>query len=76
MWKHGVVVPRLSSNDFDAATRGVTASNRTMQTESVDLDDAPELTDEFFQQADEYVGDRLVTPRTWANGAQPQNHDA
>ena len=26
----------------------------------VDLDDAPELTDAFFTQADEYVGERLV----------------
>ena len=25
-----------------------------------DPDDAPELTDEFFEQADEYVGDQLV----------------
>ena len=26
----------------------------------VDPDDAPELTDAFFERADEYVGDRLV----------------
>ncbi|CAG0929431.1 MAG: hypothetical protein EFKGCFLK_00114 [Rhodocyclaceae bacterium] len=26
----------------------------------VDPDDAPELTDEFFERADEYVGDKLV----------------
>lgn len=26
----------------------------------VDQDDAPELTDAFFEQADEFVGDRLV----------------
>jgi uncharacterized protein (DUF4415 family) len=26
----------------------------------VDPDDAPELTDEFFEQADEYVGEQLV----------------
>jgi uncharacterized protein (DUF4415 family) len=38
----------------------MTVSKRTMQTERVDPDDAPELTDEFFEQADEYVGDRLV----------------
>ena len=25
-----------------------------------DPDDAPELTDEFFQQADEYIGQKLV----------------
>ncbi|WP_255212699.1 BrnA antitoxin family protein, partial [Burkholderia pseudomallei] len=29
-------------------------------TDWVDPDDAPELTDEFFERADEYVGDRLV----------------
>ena len=36
-------------------------------TEWIDADDAPELTDEFFQRADEYVGDKLVRrgrPRT------------
>jgi len=26
----------------------------------VDPDDAPELTEEFFEQADEFVGDKLV----------------
>lgn len=26
----------------------------------VDPDDAPELTDDFFEQADEYLGDKLV----------------
>ena len=26
----------------------------------VDPDDAPELTDEWFQQADEYIGNKLV----------------
>lgn len=26
----------------------------------VDPDDAPELTDEFFEEADEYIGKRLV----------------
>jgi uncharacterized protein (DUF4415 family) len=31
-----------------------------MVTDLVDPDDAPELTDEFFERADEYVGDRLV----------------
>ncbi|MDA8389207.1 MAG: BrnA antitoxin family protein [Gammaproteobacteria bacterium] len=29
-------------------------------TEWIDPDDAPELKDEFFEQADEYVGDKLV----------------
>ena len=35
--------------------------------EWIDADDAPELTDEFFERADEYVGDKLVRrgrPRT------------
>ena len=26
----------------------------------IDPDDAPELTDSFFEQADEYVGDKLT----------------
>ncbi|MBK5970354.1 MULTISPECIES: BrnA antitoxin family protein [Thiorhodovibrio] len=26
----------------------------------IDPDDAPELTDDFFTQADEYVGDKLI----------------
>jgi len=33
----------------------------------IDADDAPELTDEFFERADEYDGDKLVRrgrPRT------------
>ena len=29
-------------------------------TEWIDGDDAPELTDEFFERADEYVGNKLV----------------
>jgi len=29
-------------------------------TEWIDPDDAPELTDEFFERADEYLGDQLV----------------
>lgn len=31
-----------------------------MPTEWHDPDDAPELTDEFFEQADEFVGEKLV----------------
>lgn len=38
----------------------MTVSKRAMHTDWVDSDDAPELTDEFFERADEYVGDRLV----------------
>jgi uncharacterized protein (DUF4415 family) len=33
---------------------------RSTATESVSPDDAPELTDAFFEQADEYRGDKLV----------------
>ncbi|MBU9348663.1 BrnA antitoxin family protein [Burkholderia multivorans] len=36
------------------------ASSSAMHTEWIDPDDAPELTDEFFEQADEYIGDKLV----------------
>ncbi|NRO99356.1 hypothetical protein GWC77_26085 [Paraburkholderia sp. NMBU_R16] len=38
----------------------MTVSKRASHTEWVDPDDAPELTDEFFEQADEYIGDKLV----------------
>ena len=31
-----------------------------MPTGWIDPDDAPELTDEFFERADEFVGDKLV----------------
>ena len=36
------------------------AKRRVMPTGSIDPDEAPELTDEFFDRADEYVGDKLV----------------
>ena len=35
-------------------------SKPTTPTEWVDPDDAPELSDEFFTQADEYLGENLV----------------
>ena len=35
-------------------------NKRDTDTNWTDPDDAPELTDEFFKQADEFVGDRLV----------------
>ena len=38
----------------------MSGNRRGMVTDLVDPDDAPELTDEFFERADEYVGDRLV----------------
>ena len=38
----------------------MTVSKRSTRTEWVDPDDAPELTDEFFEQADEYFGGKLV----------------
>jgi uncharacterized protein (DUF4415 family) len=36
------------------------ANKSVMPTAWNDPDDAPELTDEFFEQADEYIGDKLV----------------
>lgn len=36
------------------------ASKRATRPAWVDPDDAPELTDEFFERADEYAGERLV----------------
>jgi len=38
----------------------MSAKKNVTPTEWIDPDDAPELTDEFFAQADEYVGDKLV----------------
>lgn len=38
----------------------MSGSKRATPTDWVDPDDAPELTDEFFELADEYVGDRLI----------------
>jgi uncharacterized protein (DUF4415 family) len=38
----------------------MSGNRRGTVTDWVDPDDAPELTDEFFERADEYVGDRLV----------------
>jgi len=36
------------------------ANRKNTATAWVDLDDVPELTDEFFEAADEYVGARLI----------------
>jgi len=36
------------------------ANKRSTRVEWIDPDDAPELTDEFFEQADLYKGDALV----------------
>jgi uncharacterized protein (DUF4415 family) len=36
------------------------AKSKNTRTAWVDPDDAPELTDEFFERADEYVGNKLV----------------
>ena len=36
------------------------ANKHATATSWIDPDDAPELTDEFFRQADEFIGDRLV----------------
>lgn len=35
-------------------------NQHAMPTDWIDPDDAPELTDEFFEQADEYDGDKLI----------------
>jgi len=35
-------------------------NKRNTVTEWIDPDDAPELTEEFFEQADEYRGEKLV----------------
>lgn len=35
-------------------------NKHAMPTGWVDPDDAPELTDDFFEHADEYLGDKLV----------------
>ena len=37
------------------------ANKHATHSEWIDPDDAPELTDEFFAQADEYVGDKRVS---------------
>ncbi|MBP9803287.1 MAG: BrnA antitoxin family protein [Candidatus Accumulibacter sp.] len=39
----------------------MSANKHATPTEWIDPDDAPELTDEFFAQADEYIGDKLVS---------------
>ena len=36
------------------------AKENAMAAEWIDPDDAPELTDDFFAQADEYVGNTLI----------------
>ena len=36
------------------------ANKHATHTDWIDPDDAPELDDEFFEQADEYLGDKLV----------------
>ncbi|MDO9599297.1 MAG: BrnA antitoxin family protein [Azoarcus sp.] len=36
------------------------AKKHATPTDWIDTDDAPELTDEFFERADEYLGDNLV----------------
>lgn len=38
----------------------MSGKKHAMPTGWVDPDDAPELTDEFFEQADEFVGEQLV----------------
>ncbi len=38
----------------------MSANKHATHTDWIDPDDAPELDDEFFEQADEYLGDKLV----------------
>lgn len=49
-------------------------NRKNMHTEWIDPDDAPEITDDFFEQADEYQGDKLIRhrrpSRTETYGAQ------
>ncbi len=35
-------------------------NRKSTHTDWIDPDDAPEITDNFFEQADEYHGDRLI----------------
>lgn len=45
------------------------ANKHATPTDWIDPDDAPELTDEFFERADEYIGDKLVR-----RGRPPSEH--
>jgi uncharacterized protein (DUF4415 family) len=38
----------------------MSANKHATGTDWIDPDDAPELTDQFFEEADEYLGDTLV----------------
>jgi len=38
----------------------MTANRNVTPTTWIDPDDAPELTDDFFERADEYVGEKLI----------------
>ena len=38
----------------------MSANKKSMPTDWIDPDDAPELTDAFFVQADEYIGTKLI----------------
>lgn len=48
------------------------ANKHAMPTGWVDPDDAPELTDEFFERADEYAGDKVVRRGRPSAGSQKQ----
>lgn len=39
----------------------MTSNEQAMGSVDFDPDDAPELTEEFFERADEYIGERLVS---------------
>jgi len=47
----------------------MSAKKLSTSTTWVDLDDAPELTEEFLKKADQYVGKKLITR------GRPKEHD-
>ncbi len=62
-----VWTPRGEARRMISMRKANEREKHAMKTDWVDPDDAPELTDEFFDQADEYQGDKLVRvgrPRT------------
>jgi uncharacterized protein (DUF4415 family) len=50
----------------------MTAKLQNTPTEWVDPDDAPELSDEFFEKATPMIGDRVVSREEFANAAREQ----
>jgi uncharacterized protein (DUF4415 family) len=48
----------------------MSAKSRNTPVAWVDPDDAPELTDEFFERATPKIADRVVTPEVYASAAR------